>query len=217
MTPQPWTLGQEPLSIINGHLWVYPRVCGGTTFQTVSNVLEQGLSPRVRGNHIISHSFLSHLGSIPACAGEPTTCSLSVAATRVYPRVCGGTDLAAVVRGIQTGLSPRVRGNRARPVCPWAPRGSIPACAGEPRSSAALPTATSVYPRVCGGTISACAKSRMPSGLSPRVRGNLICGVLRRSFAGSIPACAGEPHCRAEQSACQGVYPRVCGGTTLSC
>ena len=74
-----------------------------------------GLSPRVRGDLAakVVPPFCS--GSIPACAGEPPKrCAMSTIC-RVYPRVCGGTkaSLAAVPAGL--GLSPRVRGNHARP------------------------------------------------------------------------------------------------------
>ena len=50
---------------------VYPRVCGGTTSASSTNISLIGLSPRVRGNpsHVIRDPFNS--GSIPACAGEP--------------------------------------------------------------------------------------------------------------------------------------------------
>ena len=32
--------------------WVYPRVCGGTVVEMLEGVEYQGLSPRVRGNHL---------------------------------------------------------------------------------------------------------------------------------------------------------------------
>ena len=70
----------------------------------------------------------------------------------VYPRVCGGTGAAAAAADDEAGLSPRVRGNRTEKarvkkngvyprVCGGTDqqrrhanqRGSIPACAGEPR------------------------------------------------------------------------------------
>ncbi len=50
-------------------------------------------------------------------------------------------------------------------------------------------------------------------GLSPRVRGNQVVGLLLHSCGGSIPACAGEPVPYCIQNAPPGVYPRVCGGT----
>ncbi len=52
---------------------------------------------------------------------------------------------------------------------------------------------TKVYPRVCGGTISADHGKIPPNGLSPRVRGNQEQVPLLRHLSGSIPACAGEP------------------------
>ena len=106
---------------------------------------------------------------------------------RVYPRVCGGTDVGP-----------------ARPSSRHYLR-SIPACAGEPRSiKRAEDRVRSVYPRVCGGTASTCAYGLSISepvyprvcggtlrtsltrfelnqtGLSPRVRGNPILTTLWR-------------------------------------
>ena len=54
-------------------------------------------------------------------------------------------------------------------------------------------SASTVYPRVCGGTNPNSFITVCGDGLSPRVRGNL-CSVGRMPFcSGSIPACAGEP------------------------
>ena len=51
--------------------WVYPRVCGGTVITAQTDMLDYGLSPRVRGNHDISTAQALGVRSIPACAGEP--------------------------------------------------------------------------------------------------------------------------------------------------
>ena len=68
---------------------------------------------------------------------------------------------------------------------------------------------------MCGGTLPAAGQADCQMGLSPRVRGNPVTGVLVFHHPRSIPACAGEP-C---ESKCDDgnarVYPRVCGGTTL--
>ena len=52
---------------------VYPRVCGGTFGDIEPELLEAGLSPRVRGNQEPARRLDLRLGSIPACAGEPGT------------------------------------------------------------------------------------------------------------------------------------------------
>ena len=50
---------------------VYPRACGGTADRCIAVPLDEGLSPRVRGNHTWRKwQHLLH-GSIPARAGEP--------------------------------------------------------------------------------------------------------------------------------------------------
>ena len=114
------------------------------------------------------------------------------------------------------GLSPRVRGNRGREHPVGASLGSIPACAGEPAPEASSDSVISVYPRVCGGTHSPFWRMTPIRGLSPRVRGNRDADPLSDSLAGSIPACAGEPHRRYCRSSLPGVYPRVCGGTMIT-
>ena len=52
---------------------VYPRVCGGTVILERRQHGRQGLSPRVRGNHEKVETVRAHPGSIPACAGEPSS------------------------------------------------------------------------------------------------------------------------------------------------
>ena len=111
---------------------VYPRVCGGTgTSQTLAGQFV-GLSPRVRGNLGKAGRSLNAAGSIPACAGEPTTAGRMMLPRGVYPRVCGGTIGFRYIAVCPAGLSPRVRGNLAAVNPDGAWTRSIPACAGEP-------------------------------------------------------------------------------------
>ena len=92
--------------------------------------------------------------------------------------------------------------------------GSIPACAGEPRSAPVFTEWQRVYPRVCGGTQPDGSVTKRAVGLSPRVRGNLVVACRCRSWLRSIPACAGEPSACPRRSTPMRVYPRVCGGTS---
>ena len=196
---------------------VYPRVCGGTSHPAPSSTEQEGLSPRVRGNHNRRLVQLHIDRSIPACAGEPRRVPRQRDETRVYPRVCGGTDTGVAELMGDRGLSPRVRGNLAGAHSGAAPFRSIPACAGEPVFGGPNRGWHKVYPRVCGGTQ---GRQRQPptfggGGLSPRVRGNPSSVTRKFSIAGSIPACAGEPAPAAAVWGIPGVYPRVCGGTVL--
>ena len=72
------------------------------------------------------------------------------------------------------GLSPRVRGNRRTYTGVLAPLRSIPACAGEPSLMQWNFSPCTVYPRVCGGTLTILEVTLEWTGLSPRVRGNLV-------------------------------------------
>ena len=172
---------------------VYPRVCGGTAYRWAYWGHRAGLSPRVRGNRRGWPPRRHPAGSIPACAGEPRQKAQAARASEVYPRVCGGTPLQYRQHHLHEGLSPRVRGNRARDSRYFLHPGSIPACAGEPERLPSPATLPWVYPRVCGGTYADPAARRAEEGLSPRVRGN-----RRHRLPGGTAS---------------GVYPRVCGGT----
>ena len=131
---------------------VYPRVCGGTVSDDQPWMMWPGLSPRVRGN--------------PRRYPRPDLL------TRVYPRVCGGTCLSKAKPKSGGGLSPRVRGNLGSVHSCNPLSRSIPACAGEPMKFPKVATFSKVYPRVCGGTITARRRNEGRYGLSPRVRGN---------------------------------------------
>ena len=115
-------------------------MCGGTALLHAERLFREGLSPRVRGNLLPPAEGAEKLRSIPACAGEPRPPSSSSRATRVYPRVCGGTHPLQAERAWELGLSPRVP--------------------GEPRLHVHKLKYTRVYPRVCGGTILRAGPSR---------------------------------------------------------
>ena len=124
----PACAGEPDLSYLSYYItMVYPRVCGGTFFFNICGVLEKGLSPRVRGNLMKGRGQLLRLRSIPACAGEPFLLSSPIQPASVYPRVCGGTIRPRHRRGVEQGLSPRVRGNHRPPGWVVSKRGSIPA------------------------------------------------------------------------------------------
>jgi len=112
---------------------VYPRVCGGTGGKTRGATSRGGLSPRVRGNHMEERPYVAREGSIPACAGEPSSYGTNPQCHRVYPRVCGGTVRRERKSETTSGLSPRVRGNPPAYTEYIGRYRSIPACAGEPR------------------------------------------------------------------------------------
>ena len=124
----------EPVNIHHPKYWTgdYPRVCGGTDPPHFCLDIYEGLSPRVRGNHIDKDSRGGNEGTIPACAGEPFRCSSYSAIGKDYPRVCGGTFSPSTMQTFGSGLSPRVRGNLNTGFHLNRVMRTIPACAGEP-------------------------------------------------------------------------------------
>ena len=151
---------------------VYPRACGETSEFVQAAFARAGLSPRMRGNRVITRASVQKFGSIPAHAGKPAATVGRCLAPWVYPRACGETRRYGGTRLWLPGLSPRMRGNRGQP--PHAPlhRGSIPAHAGKPRAVSAGAERLWVYPRACGETPAIERAHQRDGGLSPRMRGN---------------------------------------------
>ena len=127
--------------------------------------------------------------------------------------MCGATLRRLMPNSTLSGLSPRVRGNRAITCGGSPPSRSIPACAGQPTASGVAVRTRRVYPRVCGATHIGKDRTESLDGLSPRVRGNPRAVNLCGERKGSIPACAGQPPCGLRVGAVASVYPRVCGAT----
>ena len=86
----------------------------------------------------------------------------------------GGSWVPVVAAPVRSGLSPRARGKlESRETVAHNAR-SIPACAGEARSSLATPPWWRVYPRVRGGSLPLALLARLLMGLSPRARGKPV-------------------------------------------
>ena len=110
-------------------------------------------------------------GSIPAWAGETgMTCGVRGIGA-VYPRVGGGNDARTTSRRLVGGLSPRGRGKRIAAASSRSFSGSIPAWAGETRTTCAGEAQRPVYPRVGGGNAANAGVVMYAPGLSPRGRG----------------------------------------------
>ncbi len=155
---------------------------------------------------------LARLGSIPASAGEPSMPTRRCLPRRVDPRVCGGAYLVSIAMLDSEGRSPRLRGSHRLASQGGGGKGSIPASAGEPSTTASCNARRRVDPRVCGGAPSWPASPSLNAGRSPRLRGSHDADDPEARDGGSIPASAGEPQLRRALCRAAGVDPRVCGG-----
>ena len=117
--------------------WVYPRECGATHRLSYIRAIDNGLSPRVRGNHTNATAAYTAISS-------------------VYPRECGATARGGPLlrESVSRGLSPRVRGQRATHGCEQrhVACGLSHASASQPLHQAGSIVLFAVHPRESGAT-----------------------------------------------------------------
>ncbi len=169
---------------------VHPRLRGGALSQRGRNGANMGPSPPARGSLPHHRAVIGAEGSIPACAGEPCCETLGYFLRRVHPRLRGGAGVWPLASAHVRGPSPPARGSPQPLTNASPPGGSIPACAGEPRSAPRAQTPRGVHPRLRGGAYVPPARPGIPSGPSPPARGSRRHPPTPRIDRGSIPACA---------------------------
>ena len=111
------------------------------------------------------------------------------------------------------GLSPRLRGNRFKPVSREAKSRSIPAPAGEPPTRRPARSRSPVYPRACGGTVCVAVYPADVRGLSPRHAGEPYVWTPQTTVTTVYPRACGGTRRRKPEHRHPEVYPRACGGT----
>ena len=175
----------------------------------------RGPSPRVRGNPETPPAGDGARVHPRVCGETAVDVDQHTIPAGVHPRVCGETEAILGLGHRHPGPSPRVRGNLFDDRQPLVDAGSIPACAGKPRSESCPGRRRRVHPRVCGETCRFRLRQSLGWGPSPRVRGNPDAADPILDLVGSIPACAGKPTRQTGGACISGVHPRVCGETVL--
>ena len=186
-------------------------MCGEAVLNRTYHVYLAGPSPRVRGSRSRATRTRRRSGSIPACAGKPTSSAPAGTPGWVHPRVCGEASGVRAVSIGDWGPSPRVRGSLERGLRSAASEGSIPACAGKPLVASSTLAVVRVHPRVCGEAARRARSGHYEPGPSPRVRGSPRSRKVVEQRRGSIPACAGKPSRAGTSTSAAWVHPRVCG------
>ena len=192
----------------------YPRACGVTYSHFVLLDVDGGLSPRMRGHHLVQHGVDDLVRTIPAHAGSPAESLPCLLTTRDYPRACGVTSALDPLWPALQGLSPRMRGHLPKSLIIQCQKGTIPAHAGSPSPAPSSRSFSKDYPRACGVTFTLVAHLNLLQGLSPRMRGHhQVIGVVE-THVGTIPAHAGSPPRNRRRRATGRDYPRACGVTS---
>ena len=178
-------------------------------------IVGQGPSPRGRGNPLHRGADVLRYGTIPARAGQPPRNPDVGVDPRDHPRAGGATRRACSGSWATWGPSPRGRGNLERYSARRRTPGTIPARAGQPRSSRQHVAARRDHPRAGGATSYTLTACPMLRGPSPRGRGNQYLRGAHPVPLGTIPARAGQPATHYRALAHSGDHPRAGGATAM--
>ena len=151
--------------------WAHPRACGENRAEAAARYCEWGSSPRVRGKLRQDGERGVLNGLIPARAGKTSKGSPTLSKRWAHPRACGENEQYLVLRALEEGSSPRVRGKHRRVVDRPARAGLIPARAGKTGPSSRTRLPGPAHPRACGENRIAVSSMWALAGSSPRVRG----------------------------------------------
>ena len=169
----------------------HPRSCGANDFLPSNLRSENGSSPLVRGQRVLSIAFGTPERIIPARAGPTQILSFNSALWADHPRSCGANLFRVSTHLLPIGSSPLVRGQRfERPVLRRRLR-IIPARAGPTTFIKVEHSRFTDHPRSCGANGTICRDTVRPTGSSPLVRGQRPPERQGRDPRRIIPARAG--------------------------
>ena len=170
----------------------HPHVCGEHYNDTVSERLERGSSPRMRGTPVELSTVQVVDGLIPTYAGNTRCPALSALRLGAHPHVCG--EHVVLVSGTiaRRGSSPRMRGTQAATKAGIALVGLIPTYAGNTRRVRLRRRCGRAHPHVCGEHVRVFMIDGDPWGSSPRMRGTPPIEGSRATVHGLIPTYAGN-------------------------
>ena len=109
----------------------HPRVCGEKFVVGQCQKPCLGSPPRMRGKDAVQRHPSCGFGITPAYAGKSSTDILGPLREGDHPRVCGEKSLFGVIKGLQEGSPPRMRGKGAWCDDNYVGYGITPAYAGK--------------------------------------------------------------------------------------
>ena len=195
---------------------VHPRACGEQVVQEVSEWVQHGSSPRLRGTVPKLRKFSPYPRFIPAPAGNRTSRGSGLRRSPVHPRACGEQRPRGPPQIARHGSSPRLRGTVGKiELKPFFFR-FIPAPAGNSVPAMATVYRDPVHPRACGEQLCLTRIPARMAGSSPRLRGTGTGGESRRHQDRFIPAPAGNSALPPPVIPPSTVHPRACGEQPIS-
>ena len=172
----------------------HPRVGGEHLRARTTAWPKYGSSPRGRGTRCSSRWRPVFQWIIPAWAGNPKDCRVTVWWVPDHPRVGGEHFPPFPGFHLHVGSSPRGRGTLPHPENPDGVIRIIPAWAGNTTTSAPPKSTTTDHPRVGGEHLAAPRTLATEYGSSPRGRGTRSPEHSEPTERRIIPAWAGNTH-----------------------
>ena len=146
-------------------------MCGDYLAGTPESPQRFDTTPRVRGLLGAISRICLGCRYNPACAGTTDDSTQICISVSIQPRVCGDYGKRAVLAHYTVDTTPRVRGLRYLSKRACSGIRYNPACAGTTDSIVDDVTSSKIQPRVCGDYLTAVHKRSNTGDTTPRVRG----------------------------------------------
>ena len=151
----------------------------------------------------------------PAHAGKTSERMPCVRQIADHPRACGENTWSNILRVLDNGSPPRMRGKRRSNPYSVAPNGITPAHAGKTVRNLRRRQYDSDHPRACGENSGASSLQKPPNGSPPRMRGKQKLPAPVFSCGRITPAHAGKTLLSWSMKRPASDHPRACGENQL--
>ena len=189
----PTLVGRLPsLSISRRRAAVHPHACGEICYPDRPSPLNNGTSPRLWGDFLITKTTLGRTRYIPTLVGRFVPGSGSPPRYAVHPHACGEIEIRPNYHPTDYGTSPRLWGDSVSAGNAINTTRYIPTLVGRFTSPIGGIIITAVHPHACGEILRIKRSIRKEIGTSPRLWGDYSSVSGRQRLPRYIPRLWGD-------------------------
>ena len=152
----------------------HPRACGENGYGRLRSGSMDGSPPRMRGKLLKETENLPQIRITPAHAGKTISSIFELGSGSDHPRACGENTWSNILRVLDNGSPPRMRGKPSETFADGNTIRITPAHAGKTPAHRLCKSLRTDHPRACGENKNFPLQFLVAVGSPPRMRGKLF-------------------------------------------